>query len=171
MLKNRKSIRLKNYNYSQPGMYYVTICVNNRKYLFGDIYNEKMILNKYGRIIQKEWCKTEKIRKNIELDEFIIMPNHIHGIINIVRAHCNVPVHNHVEKFGCSTPNSIPTIVKLFKSTTTKQINQLRNMPKQPIWQRNYYEHTIRTEFNLNRIRHYILDNPGNWKNDKYYPK
>jgi REP element-mobilizing transposase RayT len=178
MFRNRKSIRLKNYNYSQPGAYYVTICAQNRKCLFGEIYDGKMVLNEYGEIVQKEWRRTEKIRKNIELDKFIIMPNHIHGIINIVGTHCNVPLqnhdtpsHNHVEKFGHSTPNSIPTIIKLFKSTTTRQINVIRNTPGVRVYQRNYYERIIRNKFGLNRIRRYILDNPANWENDKYYTK
>ncbi|MFQ5680547.1 MAG: transposase [Candidatus Omnitrophota bacterium] len=103
----------------------------------------------------------------IQLDEFIIMPNHIYGIINIVGAHCNAPLHNRVEKFGRSISNSIPTIIKLFKSTTTKQINQLRNAPQKSVWQRNYYEHIIRDERDLSRIREYIINNPVNWNMDE----
>ncbi|MCF7873319.1 MAG: transposase [Candidatus Omnitrophica bacterium] len=165
----RRSIRLKEYDYAQQGAYFVTICVNNRKCLFGDVFNGEMILNERGRIVQQEWHKTGKIRKNIELDEFVIMPNHLHGIINIVGAHCNVPLHDRIEQFGRSTSNSIPTIVKLFKSTTTKQINIIRNTAGIRLWQRNYYEHVIRNEFELNCIREYIATNPANWKQDQYY--
>ena len=103
------------------------------------------------------------------MDGFVVMPNHIHGIINIVGAHCNVPLHNRFEKFGCSIPNSIPTIIKLFKSTTTKQINILRDTQGKPVWQRNYYEHVTRDEHNLTRIREYIINNPAKWEEDDYY--
>ena len=166
---NRRSIRLKNYDYTQEGAYYVTVCVDDRKCVFGDAGDGKMILNEYGKIVQNEWYKTREMRKNIDLDEFIVMPNHIHGIINIVGAHCNVPLHDRFEKFGRSISNSIPTIIKLFKSTTTKQINQLRNTPRKPIWQRNFYEHVIRDESDLARIREYIISNPSNWEKDEYY--
>ncbi|MDD5488793.1 MAG: transposase [Candidatus Omnitrophica bacterium] len=166
---SRKSIRLKNYDYTQQGAYYVTVCVNDRKCLFGDVRNGEMVLNEFGTIVQNEWIKTSEMRENIDLDEFIVMPNHIHGIINIVGAHCNVPLHDRVEKFGRSISNSIPTIIKLFKSTTTKQINQLRKTPRKPVWQRNFYEHVIRDGSGLNRIREYIINNPANWEKDEYY--
>ncbi len=99
------------------------------------------------------------------------MPNHLHGIINIVGAHCNVPLHNRIEQFGRSTSNSIPTIIKLFKSTTTEQINIISDTPGVRLWQRNYYEHIIRNESELNRIRQYIINNPANWEQDRYYPR
>jgi len=120
-------------------------------------------------IARNEWTKTPEMRKNIDLDKFIVMPNHMHGIIIIVGAHCNVPLHDRFEKFGRSISNSIPTIIKLFKSTTTKQINQLRNTPRKPVWQRGFYEHVIRDESDLNRIREYIINNPVNWEKDEYY--
>ena len=185
----RKQLRLKNYDYSQEGTYYVTVCTQNRECLFGVVCDGEMKLNEYGEIVKHEWGKTGEIRKNIELDEFIVMPNHIHGIINIVGAHCNVPdneyisgdgydrgtcnvpLRNRIEKFGRSISNSIPTIIKLFKSTTTKQINQLRNTSGKSIWQRGFYEHIVRDEKDLNRIREYIMNNPAKWDEDKYYKK
>jgi putative transposase len=178
--RNRKSIRLKGYNYSQPGWYFVTICTKNREMIFGDVVDGEMVLNDTGEIIKTEWLKTGDIRANVLLDQFVIMPNHVHGILQIVEmdennvgAHSDVPLQYNVseqtEQFSKSTRNSIPTIIKLFKSTTTKQINQIRNTPGISVWQRNYYERIIRNEPELNRIRKYIIENPAKWQQDKYY--
>ncbi|MBN2425140.1 MAG: transposase [Calditrichaceae bacterium] len=178
---HRRSIRLKGYDYSQPGWYFITICVQNREMLFGDMVDGKIILNDAGELVKNEWIKTDSIRENINIDYYVIMPNHMHGIIQIIEmpdivgAHGYVPLQQRnmpqrqTEQFGKSTQNSIPTIIKLFKSTTTKQINRLQNTPGLKIWQRNYYEHIIRNELELNRIRQYIIENPLKWKNDKYY--
>ncbi|HGY11191.1 MAG TPA: transposase [Desulfobacterales bacterium] len=147
----RRSIRLQGYDYSQAGLYFITICTKDGEHLFGEITDGKMVLNAFGKIADNEWLKTGEIRDNVELSEYVIMPNHIHGIIVlndlIVGAHCNVPLHEpQIEQFGKSTKNSIPTIVKLYKSAVTKKINILRNTPGIPVWQRNYYEHIIRNE-------------------------
>ena len=169
---HRRSIRLKGFDYSQPGIYFVTICTYGHTCIFGEINGYKTVLNEFGKIAKTEWLKTSSVRNNIKLDEYIIMPNHMHGIIRItdgcVGAHCNVPlqrgnVRPQTEQFGKSTRNSIPTIVKLFKSTVTRQINQLRNTPGFPVWQRNYFDHVIRNEQELYRIRQYIRNNPVNW--------
>ena len=175
MNHDRRSTRLPQYDYSQAGAYFITVCAYNRKCLFGEIKKETMVLNKYGEIIRNEWMRTAVIRKNIIIDEFVVMPNHLHGIIiiNDVGAHCNVPLQNktrQTEKFGHSTKNSIPTIVKLFKSTTAKQINKTRNRPGIDVWQRNYYEHIIRNDTELNRIRKYITENSLKWDMDLENP-
>jgi REP element-mobilizing transposase RayT len=112
------------------------------------------------------------MRENIEIMEYIIMPNHMHGIILInehsnVGAHCNVPPQT--EQFGKSTKNTIPTIVKFYKSTVTRQINLLRQTPGAPVWQRNYYEHIIRNEKSYDQIAEYIHTNPLKWEDDRYY--
>lgn len=180
---HRKSIRLKDYDYSQAGYYFVTICTHAREQLLGKIENGKMILNEFGEILQDELLSTETIRSNIKIDYFQIMPNHIHFIIiikeqyinyeivgkkSIVGVHCNEPLLQNTEQFGKSTKNSIPTIVKLTKSSTTKRINEIRNSPGIPVWQRNYFEHIIRNEKELFEIRKYIEYNPLNWKDDEY---
>lgn len=174
--QSRRSLRLKAYDYSQSGAYFITVCAYNRQCLFGGIKDGMVILNESGEIVKKEWQKTGEIRPNIGIDVFIVMPNHLHGIIIIkpvVGAHCNVPLQNKMvqtEKFGYSTKNSIPTIVKLFKSTATKQINELRRLPAVAVWQRNYYEHIIRNEDELNRVRQYIIGNPLQWEYDSENP-
>ncbi len=126
------------------------------------------------------------MRNNVLLDEFVIIPNHLHGILFLrewdnVGAHCNVPLPlaPQIEQFRKSTVNSIPTIIKLFKSTVTKQINELRGTPGKPVWQRNYgacpersrRERVIRDEDDLNRIREYIIYNPLKWTEDEDNPQ
>lgn len=169
---NRRSIRLKEFDYSTPWWYYITICTYNRKNLFGQIINGKMILSELGIIVEEEWLNTEKLRNNVELDYYIIMPNHFHGIpiINSRDTARCVPT-NEKRKFGEMIPGSLPVIVRSFKSAVTKRINELRNSPGEPVWQKNYYEHIIRNENDLNNIRSYIELNPLKWEIDEYYNK
>ena len=167
MDKNRQSIRLKNYDYSQSGLYYVTICTKNRENLFGDINNNNvgvgrdrpvsMILNQYGKIIKNVW-ESLPDHHPVELDAFQIMPNHIHFILHIV--------------LGASrrAPTTLGFIVGMFKKECTKQINKLRNTPGQKTFQRNYYEHIIRAENDLNKIRKYVINNPSMWERDRNNP-
>jgi len=117
-----ESIRLPGYDYSQPGGYFITIVTHNRQCLFGEIVNGEMRLNEYGELVKTEWQKTGIIRPNIVIDAFVVMPNHFHGILIITDTDTE-PGTKTIEQFGKSTKNSIPTIVRLFKSTTTKQIN------------------------------------------------
>ena len=167
----RRSTRLKGFDYSQPGAYFITICTYHHACIFGENIGNKIILNESGKIAEREWSKTSRIRDNIQLDVYIIMPDHLHGIIYITDvcagAYCIVPLQQHhyqTEQFGKFTRNSIPTIIKLFKSTVTRQINQLRKIPGFPVWQRNYFDHVIRNEQELYRIRRYIMNNPVNWE-------
>ena len=141
------------------------------------------MLNKFGELVKSEWHKTGIIRPNIVIDAFVIMPNHLHGILIINDEFCygrdtlqrvstigrKINENNQIEQFGKPTKNSIPTIVRLFKSTTTKQINQIRQNHGIPVWQRNYYEHIIRNDNELNKIREYIINNPLTWQTDENY--
>ncbi len=164
---NRRSIRLLGYDYTQEGFYFITICTYKHKCLFGKIKDGKMHLSKYGKIVKDEWIKTETIRQNIKIDKFVIMPNHIHGIIVIeesVGAYCDTPL----QKFK-SPSNTIGAIIRGFKSAVTKQINKIHNTSGIPVWQRNYYEHIIRDEQDYWRIAEYIQNNPLRWDLDKYY--
>ncbi|MEE9165661.1 MAG: transposase [Nitrospinota bacterium] len=136
---HRRSIRLKGYDYSGHGAYFITICTHDKKCLFGDIVHGQMKFNQYGEIVKIEWLKTFEMRKNLALDEYMIMPNHFHGIINITDNESDgrgtlqrAPTF---EQFAKPVSNSIPTIIRLFKSTITKQINELRNTPGTKIWQ------------------------------------
>lgn len=185
-IHHRRSIRIKDYDYSQEGLYFITICTFNHKSLFGYIDSGEMVLDEFGRIVHNEWLKTGEMRRNITLHEFVIMPNHMHGIIEIndstrrgtmLRAQIHCVTKNEgtlqraptTEQFGKPTSNTIPTIVRGFKSSVTKQINNIRKTPGYPVWQRSYYEHIIRNEKSYNQISEYIRHNPKKWLDDKYY--
>jgi putative transposase len=171
---HRRSIRLRDYDYSQTGAYFVTICSWNRECIFGDILDGDIRLNEFGQIVKKEWLQTGDIRHNLELDEFIIMPNHIHGIIvlnDIVGATRRVARNWAIHRIAPTLQsNSIGSIIGQFKSIVSKQINLIRNTPGFPVWQRNYYEHIIRNEDELNRVREYIINNPLQWADDENNP-
>jgi REP-associated tyrosine transposase len=182
---HRKSIRLKGYDYSQKGLYFITICTRHRSHIFGKIEKGKMILNEYGEIAEEEWERSEEIRNEIELCEYIIMPNHFHGIVEInAGANGRSPVRgisgvrddsSNREIIICERENVIPkmqsrsvsSLVSGYKSVVTKRINQIRSMPGEKLWQRNYWEHIIRNEDEYLRISNYIKNNPMKWYNDK----
>ena len=189
-IHHRRSIRLKGYDYSQEGLYFVTICVQNRHCLFGRIADKEMILNEYGKIAYDEWFKTPNIRSNVQLDAFVVMPNHIHGIIVITNndigrgvshtpssdndannghEHSNTPVSN---GGVCDTPlrspaNTIGAIIRGYKSAVTRQMRELGFLDI--IWQRNYYEYIIRNEQAYQNISDYIIHNSEKWQDDKFY--
>ncbi len=171
---NRKSIRLKGYDYSQAGLYFITICCQDRICRFGKIQNREMILNNFGKIAYDEWVKTPEIRKNVELHEFVIMPNHIHAIIRLFDAGvCNTP-QRPFHAGVCDTPPRSPSqtigaIVRGYKSSVTKQLRSLGF--NEQLWQRNYYEHIICDERAYNNIAKYIMNNPAKWDDDKFYYK
>lgn len=167
-----RSIRLKEFDYSQAGSYFITICTFNRACLFGEVYLDNMNLNQLGEIVSREWKRTEELRKNVVMDAFIVMPNHLHGIISIVEgSESHTETASSAEAFGKPTSNSIPTIVRLFKASTTTQINSSLNMKDKPVWQRNYYEHVIRGERDLEQIREYITYNASKWDSDNENPR
>ncbi|MDT7973589.1 MAG: transposase [Armatimonadota bacterium] len=170
---HRRSIRLRGYDYRQPGAYFVTIVTQDRACLFGEVVGEEMHLNELGKIVWEEWFRSAEIRQEIELlpDEFVAMPNHVHGIVWIVEfpvgAHGRAPLHHAPLQ---RLPRSLASFIAGFKSATTKRINALRGTPSAPVWQRNYYEHIIRDEKSLNRIRQYIAENPLRWHLDAENP-
>ncbi|MCB0282226.1 MAG: transposase [Calditrichae bacterium] len=170
---HRRSIRLKEYDYTQSGLYFITICVFQRQHLFGKVLNGQMHLNTFGQIAQNEWEKTFKLRSNLAMQDYTIMPNHIHGIIQITGKETGkVTVHRdltNLERFGKPVKGSVPTIIRSYKSAVTKRINELRKSPGAIVWQRNYYEHIIRDEQALNSISIYIRNNPVKWEDDKFF--
>ncbi len=182
---HRRSIRLKGYDYSRPGAYYVTICVHNRECLFGNITDGKMHLNEYGKIVQTEWLKSSEIRDEIELDAYQIMPNHFHCIVIIQDVAINRnrgdrpiapawPIATTLSSIDPvifkMKPKSLSSLMAGFQSPVTSKINQLRGTPKQDVWQRNYFDRIIRNDKELNRIRKYIIENPMKWDMDKENP-
>ena len=133
---NRKSIRLKEYDYSQAGEYFVTICTHDHECMFGEIINGEMRLNAIGKIVNEEWLRTTRIRPGIELDVFVLMPNHIHGII-VIKEESPIP---NVGTHSCASPQrkprSLGSIIAGFKSVATKRINEMRQTPSFPVWQK-----------------------------------
>ena len=194
---HRRSIRLKNYDYASAGAYFVTICVQHRQPLFGTIVNQTMVLNDAGIMVQTIWESLPKWFPHIEMDEFVVMPNHFHGILVIHAGH-NVGTSDHNtgtsdHNVGVSlvdTPMDAPdtpdrattrvaptlgNMIGAFKSITTHQyIQGVRQKDWPPfdgrLWQRNYWEHIIRDEQSLHRIRNYIQSNPISWEQDSLHP-
>lgn len=161
------SARLHSWDYSSPGWYFVTICTKNKDRFFGDVIRGEMCLSDSGRIIAEEWMKTEIIRSNIRLDKWIVMPNHIHGILVIVERMDNVETPLR----GVSTilkwkSGTLGAIINQFKSISTKRIRRAGTTTF--AWQPRFYDHIIRNEDSLSQIRTYIQNNPQKWENDKY---
>lgn len=231
--KHRRSIRLRNYDYTQEGAYFVTICTHERITMFGEILNGAMTPNHWGEIVQSCWENIPNHHTVVELDAFVVMPNHMHGIIVITgdevdknenrgdkidvdsrggmtygrgmiyHAPTNhappinhtppthrAPTTNHgpthhaptgktvqtgndttppVRQFSKPIANSLSTIVGIYKAAVTRQINRLPDAPDHPVWQRNFYEHIIRSEDSLQTIRTYIADNPARWPEDRFF--
>jgi len=177
IIQPRKSIRLAGCDYSRRGYYFVTFATRDLESLFGVCENGKVELSEYGRIAQEEWLKTAQIRPEVKLDAFVIMPNHIHGILAIggnlpegavLRADRELEQETEESQSGPKS-GSIGAIIGQFKSVVSKRINALRGTPGEAVWHRNYYERIIRDEAGLERVRQYIIANPKTWNEDKYH--
>jgi REP element-mobilizing transposase RayT len=182
----RRSIRLENYDYSNEGAYFVTICVQDKKFLFGKIVDAEMQLSKAGKMIEKWLLELKRKFSNANIDEYSFMPNHVHAIIWIVGADlCVCPPDGIAQTEDGRTHRSAPTdgeqsvslpqIIQWFKTMATNEyirgVKSGKFKPfKKRLWPRNYYEHVIRDEDDLNEIRQYIIDNPANWANDEENP-
>jgi putative transposase len=180
-IHHRRSIRLQGYDYSQTGAYFITICTQNRECLFGEITDGEMKMNDAGWMIQTIWDEMPIHYRGVETDEFVVMPNHIHGIVVIVGAGPRAcPDDGHPRREGHpqgGAPTlSLPEVVHRFKTMTTKRYtDRVRKSGWAPfpgkLWQRNYWEHIVRNEIELNRIRQYIQYNPVQWELDKLHPR
>lgn len=161
--QHRHSIRLPQYDYTQAGAYFITIVTYQRELLFDD-----PVLR---RIVETFWQRLPQHMPHVKLDVFVVMPNHLHGILWLIKTDLGTsaadtisPPQSHL------VAGSLGAIVGNFKSITARRINQIRKTPGQPMWQRNYYEHIIRHDKELNAIRQYIGDNPANWLQDTENP-
>jgi REP element-mobilizing transposase RayT len=170
-IHHRCSIRLREYDYSSIGAYFVTICAYERECLFGDIVDGEMRLNGAGRVVGNVWEALPERFPQVALDEYVIMPNHFHGIICIVGAPLAAPLPFVSEKRGAaSSAPTLGSIVRAFKSISAIGVNRLLNRQGCPLWQRNYYERVIRDDFELSATREYIHFNPANWADDEERP-
>jgi len=184
----RRSIRLKGYDYSTPGAYFITICAYDKKSLFGEVTDAGgnkpagMRLNDAGMIVYEEWMNTEKIRNEVQIDEFVIMPNHIHGIVWISE---RMSARRMSEKGqgqkrrmpfartggsgfpGLGSPSgTIGAMVRGFKSAGTRRLRDISGNPEMKVWHRNYWDHVIRDDADMARIREYVHNNPARWELD-----
>ena len=184
---HRRSIRLPGYDYRSPGAYFVTICVQRGECLLGQVVDGEMRLSEWGQVASHYWGRIPDHFDHVQLDAWVVMPNHLHGIIVIAGRGEASPAST--SSAVTLAPGAVPSldkgaardasplqsgslgaVVGNYKSVTTRRINQLRDMPGTPFWQRNYWEHIIRNEQSLNRIREYIGDNPARWPEDQLHP-
>lgn len=159
----RKNIRLKDFDYSTAGYYFVTIVSHDRKNIFGNIIDGEMDLNHIGLIVEKAWQEIPIHFPYIEVGDQVIMPNHFHGIVII-----NQVGALHAEPLRHAQPLGV--IIRSFKSAVTKRVHDLGLFVGEKIWQRNYYEHIIRDEVDYEKIVDYIAANPNNWEYDNENP-
>jgi putative transposase len=186
-IHHRRSIRLKGYDYSQEGLYFITINTKDRECLLGKIINAEMVLNDAGKIANECWLEIPKHFPNVIMHEYIIMPNHVHGIIELIRVD-DIPDqiaknvgtrhvvslhnrdHNHGDnhnQFSKPIPGSISVIIQQYKSSVTRFFN--KNNVSHFSWQSRFYEHIIRNEKSHQQITDYTLTNPRNWQEDKFF--
>ena len=191
----RSSLRLEGYDYTLVGAYFITMITHQRECLFGEIIDGEVALSQYGDVVKSEWLASSRIRHEIELheDEFVIMPNHVHGIVWIVQDERESPEEtgdqvaariingcvgatglSPLQQIGMQKPGpasrSLGSFVFGFKSSVTKRINQMRMKPGQPVWKRNYFDRVIRDEDELQHLRRYIDENPLKWELDRENP-
>jgi putative transposase len=186
-LPNRESTRWKTWNYAQDGAYYVTVCTAQRSHLFGEVRDGSMRLNEFGRIVEAQWLRSPELRPEITLDEWVIMPNHLHAILfiglpmqgipatTVAASDSRVPANEdsgaadvHLGRWTTAAAPQSPSrtlgaLLRGFKGAVTAEINALRNTPGMPVWQRNYHDRVIRNDTALERIRDYIRRNPEQW--------
>jgi len=177
---HRHSLRLKDFDYSQAGAYFVTICTKNRQCIFGTIQKGKMQLNASGRVASAQWQQLPYRFTDLDLGEWVVMPNHIHGILVITgRGEASLnsksgdaePLSEDASPprpIG-TTPGSVGAMIQNYKSITSRKISAQIEIMRESVWQRNYYEHVIRNERELNAISEYIHANPQNWEKDTEY--
>lgn len=192
-----ESTRLKNWDYSANGYYFITICTDNMQKIFGKVIDGKMVLSDVGKIAESELLKSFEIRAELFCEIYCVMPNHIHVLVQIENVNeemhgsvseqhgsASVTINNNIfsadgfnknisakadKKYGVAyrVPKSISSFVAGFKSSATKKINEFRNTPKLPVWQERFHDHIVRNEEEFNRIRMYIKNNPLKWEKDK----
>ena len=179
---HRRSIRLSAYDYGQAGAYFVTVCTQNRVCLFGEIVNDVMRLNAAGRMLVAHWQRLPQRFPSVQLDAFVVMPNHIHGVIVLTGQSAASLVGTTRATSGTTgattrvAPTLLGSVVGAYKSlTTVEYVHGVKAYGWMPfdskLWQRNYYEHIIRDEVTLFRIRDYIVYNPSKWAEDSENPE
>jgi putative transposase len=174
---HRRSIRLRDHNYAEPGAYFVTLCTEGHLCLFGEVEGDIVRLNPSGQIVEQAWRDLPNHYPYMELDVFVVMPNHVHMIVILTERSSLVgagfkPALTPVPARTPDAPKryGLGEIIRAFKTFSSRQINKCRGTPGASLWQRNYYEHIIRHERALRHIRGYIVENPQRWAHDRENP-
>jgi putative transposase len=166
-MRQRKQLRLKDYDYRNDNAYFVTVCVKEHKKILGTINKQNVILNEFGKIVDASWTDLTNHYKNILLGEYIVMPNHFHGILIIDN---NLGLRADLNSAPTQRCHGLPEFIRAFKSFSTRKIKSINNAFSM-VWQRGYYDRIIRNENELQKIQEYIINNPINWDEDEYNPK
>ena len=178
-IHHRRSVRLRGYDYARAAAYFVTVCVHEKEHLFGEVVEGEIVLNEAGRMVEAWWRAIPRRYATVQVDSFVVMPNHIHGIIRIVGADPRVRpskgAHVGADKQGAHIGAPLHRVVQWFKTMTTNDylrcVHKLGWPPLSgKLWQRNYYEHISRNQRELNVIREYIATNPVRWDMDPKNP-
>ncbi len=165
--KDHKQFRLPYYNYASTNLYFVTICTHDRKCIFGDVVDGKIMLSNMGKYVEESWLKIPSVTEYASIDEFVVMPNHFHGILFIDNE--DEPREIETMEFQIRK-RSLSNVVRNFKSAVTTKIRGLQNDQTLKVWQRKFYDRIVRDEIELNRIRDYIINNPLRWQEEKRGP-
>lgn len=159
----RRSIRLKGYDYTAAGAYFVTICLRRREGILSRIVAGQVVLSPTGELVEAVWRRLPEYFPRVTLDAFVIMPDHLHGVI-LLRGAAPAPTAPRNGRPKGSRPGSLAAIVQSFKSVSTRRINRAQNTAGRRVWQEDYYEHIVRDEADMARIRRYITANPSRWR-------
>lgn len=178
---HRRSIRLKGCDYAQPGAYFVTICTKHRECVLGNVAGGRIALTRIGEIVRRCWCELPRRFPHLDLDAFVIMPNHLRGIVVLTgrgeasavvphAAMCPEAEASPLRRACGTRPDSLASAIQAFKASSTRRVNRVDGTPGASLWQRNYYEHIVRSEKSLDAIRRYVEANPANWSSDPDNP-
>ena len=170
MRRQRRSIRLRSYDYTRAGAYFVTLCTKDRECIFGEAIDGQVRLTDMGRVADECWSWILQHFKSVLTDAYVVMPNHLHGVLVVEYRDVWAQHAAPLPKPTGVNPGSLAAVVRSFKSAAAKRINEIRDTPGAPVWQRNYFEHIIRDELSMERIRQYIIENPMRWPLDRENP-
>jgi REP-associated tyrosine transposase len=166
--RHRRTIRLQGFGYQQPGVYFLTICAFEKKPIFGHMRGDAVELSPIGRVVRECWVQIPRHFRHAELDAFVVMPNHLHGIVLLHRRPGRVAVE--AEAFRKPVSGSVPTIVRSFKSAVSARVRDRGLALPHSVWQRNYFERVIRNGREFTQVMRYILENPARWQYDEENP-
>ena len=171
----RKSPRLPGYDYRQEGAYFVTICTHQRLQIFGSVVNEAIQLSDIGKIAYDLWTTIPEHHTNIILDAYVVMPNHMHGIVFITdqptidMTHTSFAAHETRTQHNGMRSRTLGAVIGSYKSAVSRKINQVTGLVAPIVWQSSFHDHIIRNDESLNRIREYVYTNPMRWAEDMFY--